>query len=57
MVQANFQCRSVLLFWIIGGQVPTVLAVDAGGVVSLDFHLSFFLLPHSQSTEYRLKGS
>ena len=47
MVQANFQCWSVLLFWIIGGQVPTVLAVDAGGVVSLDFHLSFFLLPHS----------
>ena len=27
----NFQCRSVLLIWIIVGQGPTVLAVGAGG--------------------------
>ena len=27
----NFQCRGVLLIWIIVGQGPTVLAVGAGG--------------------------
>ena len=28
----NFQCRGVLLIWIIVGQGPIVLAVGAGGV-------------------------
>ena len=27
----NFQCRGVLLFWIIVGQGPTAIAVGAGG--------------------------
>ena len=27
----NFQCRGVLLVWIIVGQGPTALAVGAGG--------------------------
>ena len=27
----NFQCRGVLLIWIMVGQVPTALAVGAGG--------------------------
>ena len=27
----NFQCRDVLLIWIIVGQGPTVLAEGAGG--------------------------
>ena len=27
----NFQCRGVLLIWIIVGQGPIALAVDAGG--------------------------
>ena len=27
----NFQCRGVLLIWIVVGQGPTVLAVGAGG--------------------------
>ena len=31
MVLVNFQCRGVLLIWIIVGQGPTVFAVGAGG--------------------------
>ena len=27
----NFQCRGVLLIWLIVGQGPTALAVGAGG--------------------------
>ena len=41
----NFQCRGVLLIWIIVGQGPTVLAVGAGGgyldIFSLDYYFSF----------------
>ena len=39
----NFQCRGVLLLWLIVGQGPTELAVDAiGGYLSVVFsHLSF----------------
>ena len=41
----NFQCRGVLLIWIIVGQGPTALAVGAGGVCldifSLVYHFSF----------------
>ena len=46
----NFQCRGVLLIWIIVGQGPTVLAVGAGGD-GLDFFslvfISLFFLPLS----------
>ena len=38
----NFQCRGVLLSWIIVGQRPTALAVGAGGSCLTFFsHLSF----------------
>ena len=41
----NFQCRGVLLIWIIVGQGPTVLAVGAGGgyldIFSLVYYFSF----------------
>ena len=33
----NFQCRGVLLIWLIVGQEPTALAVGAGGGC-LDIH-------------------
>ena len=49
-MQVNVQCRGVLLIWIIVGQRPTSLAVDAGGDV-LPFFLSsiisLFFLPLS----------
>ena len=32
MVLVNFQCRGVLLIWIIVGQGPIALAVGASGV-------------------------
>ena len=54
----NFQCRGVLLIWIIVGQGPAVLAVGAGGVVwtflSSSIFSSFFL-PLSETARYRLK--
>ena len=41
----NFQCRGVLLIWIIVEQGPTALAVDAGGgcldIFSRVYHFSF----------------
>ena len=41
----NFQCRGVLLIWIIVGPGPTALAVGAGGgcldIFSLIYHFSF----------------
>ena len=41
----NFQCRSVLLIWIIVGQGPIALAIGAGGgcldIFSLKNHSSF----------------
>ena len=41
----NFQCRGVLLIWIIVGQGPTALAVGANGgcldILSLVYHFSF----------------
>ena len=42
----NFQCRGVLLIWIIVGQGPITLAVDAGGgcclgIFSLVYLFSF----------------
>ena len=45
----NFQCRRVLLIWIIAGQWPTALAVAAGGgCLDILSHLSF-LSPFSLS--------
>ena len=47
----NFQCRGVLLLWMIVGQGPTVLAVGAGGgrldIFSLVIFFSLFFLPLS----------
>ena len=44
----NFQCRGVLLFWILVGQGPTALAVGAGGgcldIFSLVYHITSFSL-------------
>ena len=39
----NFQCRGVLLIWVIVGQEPIALAVGAGGECLEIFysHLSF----------------
>ena len=46
----NFQCRGVLLIWVIVGQGPIALAVGAGGGC-LDIFVSsitsIFLLPLS----------
>ena len=49
----NFQCRGILLIWIIVGKGPTALAVIAGGscldYFSLLCHFSFsFPLPGTQ---------
>ena len=45
----NFQCRGVLLIWIIVGQGPTVLAVGAGGgcfdIFSLVYQISLLSPP------------
>ena len=53
----NFQCRGVLLIWIIVGQGPIALAVGAGGgcldIFSLVF--SLFFLPLWEMARYRLK--
>ena len=46
----NFQCRGVLLIWIIVGQGPTALAVGAGGdcvAMFLSSVISLFFLPLS----------
>ena len=40
----NFQCWGILLIWIIVGQGPIVLAVDAGGGYLDMFSLVFFFL-------------
>ena len=55
----NFQCRGVLLIWIIAGQGPTALAVGAGGGCLDIFSLinQFSLLSPSlwETARYRLK--
>ena len=45
----NFQCRGVLLIWMIVGQAPTVLAVGTGGVVLTFFSPLSFLSSFSLS--------
>ena len=54
----NFQCRGVLLIWIIVGQGPVALAVGAGGeclgiFLSSIFYLFFF--PLWETARYRLE--
>ena len=46
----NFQCRGVLLVWMIVGQGPIVLAVGVGGGC-----LDIFSLIYLFSARYRLK--
>ena len=44
----NFQCRCILLIWVLVGQMPIALAVGAGGgcldIFSLVYHFSSFSL-------------
>ena len=55
----NFQCRGVLLIWIIVGQGPIALAVGAGGgcldIFSLIYHFSFLPPSLRETARYRLK--
>ena len=54
----NFQCRGVLLIWIIIGQGPTALAVGAGwGCMDIFFSRLSFLISFSvwETARYRLK--
>ena len=55
----NFQCRGVLLIWIIVGQGPTALAGGAGGgcldIFSLVYHFSFLTPSLWETARYRLK--
>ena len=53
----NFQCRGVLLIWIMVGQGPTVLAVGAGGGCLDIFFSRLSVLSPSlwETARYRLK--
>ena len=55
----NFQCRGVLLIWLIVGQGPTALAVGTGGdcldIFSLVYHFSFLSSSLWETARYRLK--
>ena len=55
----NFQCRGVLLVWMIVGQGPIVLAVGAGGgcldIFFLIYHFSFLSPSLWETARYRLK--
>ena len=55
----NFQCRCVLLIWILVGQGPTALAVGAGGgcldIFTLVYHFSPFSPSLWETARYRLK--
>ena len=55
----NFQCRGVLLIWIIVRQGSTALVVGAGGgcldVFSLVYHFSFLSPSLWETARYRLK--
>ena len=55
----NFQCRGVLLIWIIVGQGPIALVVGAGGgcldIFSLIYHFSFLSPSLWETARYRLK--
>ena len=45
----NFQCRGVLLIWLIVGQGPTALAVGAGGGCLDIFTIIYLFSPLSPS--------
>ena len=55
----NFQCRGVLLVWMIVGQGPIALAVGAGGgcldIFSLIYLFSFLSPSVWETARYRLK--
>ena len=52
----NFQCRGVLLIWMIVGQGPIALAVGAGGACLDIFTLNYpFFFLHLFGRRYRLK--
>ena len=55
----NFQCRGILLIWLIVGQGPAALAVGAGGGCLDIFTLIYLFSPLSPSlwetVRYRLK--
>ena len=53
----NFQCRGVLLLWMIVGQGPIALAIGAGGGLFGHFfsHLSFLFSFSRETARYRLK--
>ena len=55
----NFQCRGVLLIWIIVGQGPTALAAGAGGgcldSFSLVYHFSLLSPSLWETPQFRLK--
>ena len=51
----NFQCRGVLLIWIIVGQGPIALAVGASGVCLDNF--SEFLPPHLNKVIENIKST
>ena len=56
----NFQCRGVLLIWIIVGQGPTALVIGAGGGcldIFLSSVISHFYLPLSGRRPDSLPGS
>ena len=59
MCWVNFQCRGVLLIWIIVGQGPIAFAVGAGGgvldIFSLIYHFSFLSPSLWETARYRLK--
>ena len=58
-LREEFQCRCVLLIWIIVGQAPTALAVGAGGgcldIFTLVYHFSPFSPSLWETARYRLK--
>ena len=60
MMLGNFQCRGVLLIWIIVGQGPTALAAGADGgcldMFSLVCHFSLLSSPLWEAARYRLKN-
>ena len=55
----NFQCRGVLLIWMIVGQGPAALKVGAGGrcfdIFNLVYHFSFLSPSLWETARYRLK--
>ena len=58
--RVNFQCRGVLLIWILVGQGAVALAIVAGGgcldIFSLNYHFSFLSPFLWETARYRLKN-